>query len=138
MTVAIARSVAISERTVYGTAPGDRIALIDASGKIVGMNEKWALRAEWEGAGMERVGPGANYLEICRRAATASPDAREALRGIQAVLKGKLRYFTMDYSDHSQASVRYFRMGVTSINYEDAKVVVAHTDITQLRVSKEK
>jgi len=138
MRIAIARSFVIPSQTAYTTAPEDRVALINAEGTIVGVNEKWVLLAQRQGAAMDRVGPGANYLEICRRAAPSSHDAREALRGISAVLKRKLQFFTMDYSVHSQANVRYFRMGVTPIDYQDAKVVIVHTDITELRLAKDK
>ena len=138
MGIAIARSFAILDSTAYTTAPEDRVALIDSDGTIVGVNEKWVLLAERTGARMERVGPGANYLDICRRASSSTPDAREALSGIRAVLQGKLRSFTMDYCAHAESQVRYFRMGVTPINYGDAKLVVAHSDVTQLYLSKEK
>jgi signal transduction histidine kinase len=138
MAIAIARPLAMPDLTAFTTGPEDRVALINADGTIVGVNEKWVLHGQRLRTPMDQVGPGVNYLEVCRRAAPSSHNAREALRGIVAVLKGKLRFFTMDYSNHSQAGVQYFRMGVTPINYQDARVVVVHTDITELRLSKEK
>jgi len=116
----------------------DRIALIDSDGNIVGVNDKWLALAERAGVALHRIGPGTNYLDVCRRASSSCTDAQEALSGIEAVLKGKLRFFTMDYSDDAPFELRYYRMGVTPIHYQGARFVIAHTDITELRLSKEK
>ncbi len=137
MTIAMTRP-SIPDLTGCSSDSEDRIALIDSNGNIVGVNDKWLLLAEQTGARVNGVGPGVNYLDVCRRAGSSCADAREALAGIQAVLKGKLHFFTMDYSDNSPSEVRYFRMGVTPIRYQGARVVIAHTDITELRLSKEK
>src|SRR5437870_8363206 len=46
--------------------------------------------------------------------------------------------FQMDYSDNSRLGARYYRMGVIPIHYKRARFVIAHSDITELRLSKEK
>jgi signal transduction histidine kinase len=138
MTIAITRPVMIPEIPAYASDSDDRIALIDPDGYIVGVNNKWLALAEQAGATLDRVGIGANYLDVCRQASSSCPDAREAFSGIRSVLKGKLQSFTMDYSCELRSGLRYFRMGVTPIRCEGPRFVIAHTDITELRLSKEK
>jgi signal transduction histidine kinase len=115
-----------------------RLALIDSQGNIVAVNQDWMAFAEETGAALNRVGPGANYLEVCRRASISSADSRRALNGIQAVLKQRASSFAMDYSCHAPAGLAYFHMGVTPIAYGNARVVIAHTEVTDLQLSQEK
>src|SRR5262249_39267166 len=99
-------------------------------------NEAWMALAEETGTEPHLVGPGVNYFQVCR-AGGALGDAREALRGIRAVLSGKLQSFSMDYSCLTPSGRAHFRMGVTPIQWQDARVVISHTDITALQHSKE-
>jgi signal transduction histidine kinase len=138
MSTALARPLVTKELVAYTSATSDRIALIDSDGNIVSVNNNWTALAERFGASLNRVGPGANYLEVCRRAGGSSADAREALGGIRSVLKGKLQSFTMDYVCDLTSDVGYFRMSVSPFHYQDGRFVITHTDITDLRVSKEK
>ena len=137
MTIAIARPLVLREPLAAPSSRCDRIALIDADGTIVGVNDNWMALAEQTGATLSRVGFGANYLDVCRRAAPSSSNAREALHGIRGVLKGKLKSFVQDYSCDSLSDPNYFRMSVTPICYADARAVITHTDITELWLSKE-
>src|SRR5262245_12967360 len=70
-----------------------RLALIDSQGNIVAVNKEWMTFAVETSTNLDRIGPGTNYLEVCRRASFLSPDARKALNGIQAVLKQKISSF---------------------------------------------
>jgi signal transduction histidine kinase len=112
--------------------------LIDSGGNIVAVNDNWLALAKETGAALDRVGAGANYLDVCRHASVASADAREALEGIRTVLRGRLKSFTMDYSCDWASNPCYFRMSVTPIHYEGALFAITHTDITELRLSKER
>jgi signal transduction histidine kinase len=116
-----------------------RIALIDSIGNIVAVNKDWMTFAQQMGASLNRVSPGANYLDVCRQATASASSApsQRALVGIQRVLKGELSVFAMDYSCETPSGLAHFRMDVTPINYGNARVAVSHTDITDLQVSKE-
>jgi signal transduction histidine kinase len=118
-----------------GRAPR-RIALIDSQGNIVAVNKDWMLLAEKTGAALDRVGPGANYLEVCREA-YGSSSASQALNGIHAVLKNKTSSFAMDYACHTASGRAYFRMGAALIEYRNVRVAISHTDITDLQVAKD-
>jgi signal transduction histidine kinase len=114
-----------------------RIALIDSQGAIVTVNHDWMELAEKAGASLQRVGPGGNYLDVCRSASRSSLDAKKALEGIQAVLKGKAPSFSMDYVCGAPVELAYFRMNVTPVLQGEACLAITHTDITDLQLAKE-
>jgi signal transduction histidine kinase len=114
-----------------------RMALIDSEGNIVAVDDDCIGLARDGGAPFDRVGPGVNYLDVCRQAMRSAATSRKAVAGIEAVLKGKIASFAMDYSCQTSAGLAYFRMNVTPIAYGNARVAIAHTDITDLQLSKE-
>ena len=75
------------------------VAVLDPDGTILFTNEPWNRFARENGnPSLRTVGPGANYLEICRRAVSDGvPGAQVILSGIQAVLEGKRNRFTIEY-----------------------------------------
>jgi signal transduction histidine kinase len=115
-----------------------RIALIDAEGNIVAVNKDWIDLAEDTGTPLSCVGPGVNYLEVCRQANGSIAAARKARTGIQAVLKRRTSSFAMDYSCHTPFGLNHFRMSVTPIVYGDARAAIEHADISDLHLAKEK
>jgi signal transduction histidine kinase len=115
-----------------------RVALIDAQGTIVAVNKDWMALAETTGTALHQVGPGVNYLEVCREAGGSSPASRDALVGIQGVLQQRSSSFAMDYACHTPCGLTNFRMSVTPLSYRNVRAVIAHTDITDLQPSKEK
>jgi signal transduction histidine kinase len=136
MTIPITRPTILRDLATSVSDSTDRIALIDAFGNIVATNEAWIAFAEESGSGPNHIGPGTNYFELCRD--FYGHRAREARGGIRAVLQGKLHSFTMDYTDHTLSELGYVRMTASPMCYGDARVVVSHTDITELQVSKER
>ena len=132
------RPTIVRDLPISGSA-AHRVAIIDSHGVIIAVNDAWTAFAEEAGAGTSRVGPGANYFEVCRRASGSHVEAREALSGIQSVLKGRIPSFTMDYSCLTPSgSQAYFRMDATPIHYVERQVVIAHTDVTELQISKDR
>jgi signal transduction histidine kinase len=129
------RYVELDEVTCWVPRP---MALIDSGGNVVAVNREWITLAEETGTSWNRIGPGVNYLEVCRQASRSSVTSRKALAGIQAVLKEKTPSFFMDYSCDTPLGPAYFRMSVTPIMYKNARVAITHTDITDLQLSKEK
>jgi signal transduction histidine kinase len=137
------RMTTVNQSTVQGKVPRRsrirvprRIALIDSEGKIVAVNKDWMTLAEETGANRARTGPGASYLDVCRRAGRDSAEPRKALAGIWDVLKEKTPSFGMDYACQSPSGPAYFRMNVTPIEYKNARVAISHTDITNLQLAK--
>jgi signal transduction histidine kinase len=114
-----------------------RVALLDSDGKIIAVNNDWLSFAEQSGAELNRVKPGVNYLEICRQAGSTVPASRRAFLGIQDVLKRKTSSFGMDYTCQTPTGLAYFRLRATPIVYADARVVISHSEITDLHHKKE-
>ena len=79
---------------------------------------------------------GANYLEVCRNSPDCE-DARPALEGIQAVLAGKRKSFSLEYACHAPGEQRWFWMNVTPLDTRAGGAVVAHTNITKRKVAEE-
>src|SRR5215831_5808619 len=137
--IVAARSITSSHKKCdLEPAAGRRMALIDSNGKIVAVNNDWTLLAKQAGVKLSRVGVGANYLEVCRKASTFSLTSHQAMAGIIRVIKEEVPSFTMDYTCQTPAGVARFRMNATQIHYKSARVAISHTDISDLDLSKRK
>jgi len=115
-----------------------RLALIDSQGTIVAVNKDWIALAQKTGAALNRVGPGANYLEVCRRAADSGADSQRALNGIHSVLTERAPSFAMDYACPTSSGIATFHMAVSRITYGDARVAIAHTAVMDVHPSDAK
>ncbi len=112
------------------------IAVINRQGRIVAVNQAWAEFARRNGAGgLATVAVGANYCDVCRRAAAEhDPAAAQALAGIEAVLRGMRESFTMEYPCHSPQQQRWFLMTVVPFGPGgEGGAVITHVNITERR-----
>jgi PAS domain S-box-containing protein len=108
------------------------IAVLDAGGRIISVNDAWAEFATDNGADdPKQVGVGANYLEVCQPAAREGDrDAQIALRGIEDVLRRKASSFDHEYPCHSPTEERWFHMTVVPLQDDHGGAVVIHQKIT--------
>lgn len=112
------------------------IAVLDANGLIIAVNESWQRFARENSApGSVSISDsvGKNYLNVCRRTILKNSDkyAPEACRGISAVLNGELDHFTLEYPCHSPDTQRWFIMSVTQLIHSASGVVIAHIPVTK-------
>jgi two-component sensor histidine kinase len=113
-----------------GIAP--HIAILDAAGKIVHVNEAWRRFAVENDCHDPKAYVGQNYLNIVRRAAwTGDELAHEALEGIAAVLSGAQQRFSQQYPCHAPGVERWFVMTATRAS-EGSDIVIAHDAVTPL------
>ncbi len=115
------------------------IAILDAEGVIVRVNQAWSSFALQNGGFPGSVEVGTNYLEVCD-AATGSEiwQIKVFAAGIRNVLKGKAERFSMEYPCHSPEQQRWFMGYVTASRGEGAaRAVVAHVDITAQKRTEE-
>jgi len=112
-----------------------RLALIDSQGTIVAVNKEWIALARETGASLNRVGPGVNYFEVCRRGAASDTDSDRALNGIHAVLTQQARFFAMDYACPTSSGTASFHMTVSPLTYGDVRAAIAHTEVRDVRLS---
>ena len=116
------------------------IALIDAKGVIVSVNQAWkhfATENMFKGADF---GVGDNYITVCEQAhGDCAEEARMVAEGICAVLAGTQKGFEIEYPCHApNKEERWFRVTITPISeIEYAGAVVMHLNITERRKAEE-
>jgi PAS domain S-box-containing protein len=110
----------------------DHVAVLDAQGMIIAVNEAWEKFAAQNGApDMPRVSVGANYVDVCRQAVKAGNQSTgQALIGVESVLNGTKDQFDMDYECSSPLQERWFKMTVLRQKKPASGVVIIHSDIT--------
>ena len=115
------------------------VAIIDHEGVILVVNQGWRNFAAQNG-GAEGCAPGANYLEVARRACGPfSEEATAVHDGLESCLRGTHSHFTLEYPCHSPAQRRWFRLQASRLSPEGtARVMVMHFDISDTRLAQEK
>ncbi|HVZ78661.1 MAG TPA: ATP-binding protein, partial [Gemmatimonadaceae bacterium] len=136
--VAEREQMAETQKAILDALPA-HIALIDAQGVILAVNESWRRFASANVLQTPEFGVGQNYLGVCDRASgDCSNEAAETARGIRQVLAGEIAHFTLEYPCHSPTEQRWFRVMVTPLHPDfRAGAVVMHVDITERRVAQE-
>ncbi len=109
-----------------------QIAILDAGGAIVDVNDAWRRFSVQNGACHPKAYLGTNYLDICRRAAAAGDDlASRVLVGVSSVIARGIPRFTQRYTCDAREMPRWFRMTVTRVP-SGSGVLIAHDDVTAL------
>lgn len=108
--------------------PGN-IAVLDAQGVIRFVNQAWSEFAQRNGnPGMIAVGPGVDYLAVCRRVAQEDEHAEQALKGLLAVLDGTRVEAVTAYPCHSPDEQRWFLVRV--VPSAGGNIQVTHFDVS--------
>jgi len=115
------------------------IAVLDAQGCIVLVNEAWRQFAASNVLQAPGYAVGVNYLAVCERAPGDGAD--EALKvgaGIRSVLEGNAQAFAIEYACDLPAEQRWFLLTATPLSDAPAcGVVVVHANITQRKLGEE-
>lgn len=111
------------------------LAVLDATGTIVAVNEAWREFARENGDPELRLtGIGVNYFTICQHAnGVWADEAPSVLEGMLDVLVGKLPYFELEYPCHSPEEERWFVVRVVPLRGERPGLLIAHTNVTEQR-----
>lgn len=109
------------------------IAVLDANGLIVRVNDNWVTFAQDNGDPTgEATGIGINYFEVCER--SGDPTLKDVLDGMIAVQKGDRASYEIVYPCHAPHEERWFMMRVRPlIGDTQPGLVVAHINITDYR-----
>jgi transcriptional regulator with GAF, ATPase, and Fis domain len=113
------------------------ITVLDRQGNILDVNESW-LRFARENAATSQtpIGPGVNYLEVCRRSAErGDASAEAALEGLRSVLEGTREIFILEYPCDSPGKKRWFMMRVIPFSGRKGGVIVSHIDISEQKLA---
>jgi PAS domain S-box-containing protein len=137
----IERALARNERfkqSILDALPAS-IAVLDAQGTIVAVNQPWLRFAEDNGgSATTAIGVGVNYLDVCRQSiVTHSEHAANALAGIQAVVQGRQDVFEMEYPCDSPHEARWFSMQVVRPSVDIEGAIVIHLNITERKKAVE-
>ncbi len=130
------RIMATTRSSILNALPA-QIALLDAQGVILSVNEAWRSGAGNALQG-EKFGVGQNYREVCRRAhGGCTKDAEDTALGIRQVLGGEVNEFVLEYPCHSPDAQRWFRLMVRPLQESQlAGAVVMQVDITEAKVAE--
>jgi diguanylate cyclase (GGDEF)-like protein len=116
------------------------IAVLDAGGTIVAVNDAWIRFARTNDAKDEAFYVGADYLAICEAALLQTDDdvLQQTVRGLRAMLNGASNQFSIEYPCHSPFEQRWFHLRATRLQ-DPARpgIVVAHENITQRKRAEE-
>ena len=129
------QSLAKRMSIILNTLPAN-IALLDANGVIIDVNDSWRRFADENGyKGVNKYCIGDNYISISASAlGIEREDGLKVAAGITDVLENKLTEFVYEYSCHSSKTKRWFRMVVTPLQEKEFEgAVVMHIDISELR-----
>lgn len=120
-------------------ALSSHIAVLDEHGVIIAVNGAWRRFACENGACMDSVDVGSNYLAVCDAAAgTWSEQASDVACNMRDIIAGRKDYFCIEYPCHSPAEHRWFTVRITRFSGDGPiRIVVAHQDITQRKQAAE-
>jgi len=114
------------------------IAILDENGVILVTNHAWCEYA----TANEKEGPvdsvGVNYLDLCdATTGKEAKDARAVAAGIRSVIRGDIKEFLYDYPCHGPDGLHfYYIRAIRVAEIEPIRVVVAHEDITALKLAE--
>jgi C4-dicarboxylate-specific signal transduction histidine kinase len=114
------------------------VAILDDEGAIIAVNRAWK-RFGADNAGSDGTGGvGANYLNVCERAADARvPEASLMLRGLREVLARQRESFYLEYPCNAPDEERWFQVRASRFEVGGHnRVVVAHENITETKIAE--
>ncbi len=111
------------------------IAILDETGKIIGVNAAWRAFAEENYFQDPHYGIGTNYLGVCDASARLNaPEAAAIATGIRDVMNQRRREFVLEYPCHSPRERRWFVVRVSHFDwYGHNRLIIAHQNVSQLK-----
>ncbi len=97
-------------RDVIDSLP-EHIAVVDAHGVIIEVNQAWRYFAQRNGAAHSHAyGVGANYFDVCQKASEQGGDTEASAfaAGLRSVLNGSCQEFIQEAACHSPNEQRWF------------------------------
>jgi hypothetical protein len=113
-----------------------RTAVLDATGKIVLVNDAWRLHASKNTQlNQHMTCEGVNYLDMCDNPVGMDQHyAAKMVAGIKAVMRGEEKEFILKYPCHTETAEQWFMARVTTFSNGGYKLtVIIHEAITESR-----
>ncbi|MBA4020372.1 MAG: hypothetical protein C0483_24690 [Pirellula sp.] len=112
--------------------------VLGSDGRIRYVNHAWREFALTNGGAGSSVLEQADYLAACSRAAQQCQEAREVTTGIQSVLAGDNKTYTIDYACHAPREKRWFRCSIRGFSHQRERfAVISHQNITAAKHAEE-
>lgn len=130
------RRVDAARRSAILNSLPANIALLDASGFIVAVNESWRQFGRINGLRESSADVGSNYLAVCLDAHGDHSDGASLIAdGLSSVLERAATGFTVVYPCHWPNIERWFQMTATPLSADRTSgVVVMHLGITDRKI----
>ncbi len=111
------------------------IALLDAQGRIMEVNEAWRRFGHTAGSGDPLHGVGRDYVAFCRgEAGGAGSSLQRVAAGVGSVLSGAASTFSLVYPSGAGDALRWFQLTVVPVLPQRPHgVVVMYLDVTAER-----
>ncbi len=124
-------------RDVLDALP-ESVAILDNTGTILAVNERWRSFARENDLANPNFGVGVNYIEVCEQADGAEAvDAALVANAIRRSLSSEDTEFVLEYPCHSDTAERWFAVRVSRFQATDTvHVIVSHQDITRRNVAE--
>jgi DNA-binding CsgD family transcriptional regulator len=104
------------------------VAILDASGRIVAINDTWKAFARRNGLRVDEFAVGTKYLDFCR---SRDPGTRRFATNLRALLAGRRDLLTFVYPCHSPTRQRWFSLiGMPLSQEASAGVALVHVNLT--------
>ncbi|WP_457391010.1 EAL domain-containing protein [Roseateles sp. P5_E1] len=128
---------AVKQAAILDALPA-HIAVLDAQGSIVAVNEAWRCFATANALQGPRYAVGVNYLKVCDDAiGDGGSEGPIVSAGIRAVLMEGAKSFSIEYPCDSTTEQRWFLLTVTPLAQQRPNgVVVMHLNITEQKIGE--
>ncbi len=128
------------ERFIHATFDSlpEQICVLDENYKIIATNLGWRRFADQNGHPQDDF-TGANYLSVCKSTTGGTATyAEQFADGLVAIMQGKTAEFSLEYPCDSAIEKRWFIARIIAFpGAGPRRLVVSHTNITQLKASEE-
>ena len=116
-------------RAVFASLYGN-VAVVDREGCIVSANGAWTQFARHTTGFSREAYVGANYLDVCRRAAAAGDrSAAAAVKGIESVLLARAPGYSQEYSCPSEHGP-WYELVIIPLRRQEGGALIFHLDVT--------
>lgn len=109
------------------------IAVLDAAGAILTVNDRWRRFADDNGLRTPNYAIGRSYFDGWSQDAHGGPEPQALRDGIESVLAGRQDEYRVVYPCHSPDTRRWFHLRVTPLLHNGVRrAVVTHANVTPL------
>jgi two-component system, LuxR family, sensor kinase FixL len=112
----------------------DQVAVLDARGCVLDVNESWRRSASGPSRDFTRARAGEDFLAACDAAADAgNPAALPVATGVRSVLRRERRRFALEYDEEQDGRHQWYALTVEALARADGGAVVIRADVSASR-----